>query len=92
VDFNPPSEWLLTHYIKKLDWQDKDVEVIEHHRGDTWNDGGSWYRTLLKVNTKFYSVYMPSDYVTDKLEVTEVEPYATIQYRPRYPTKKATLA
>lgn len=64
------SPWLLNEYKKKFG---NDIKILEHKEGSTWNDGGSWYTTILKTSDKIIRVHMPSNYQTDKLEITKMK-------------------
>ncbi len=64
------SDWLLNHYKKKFG---NNLVVLSHEHGSTWNDGGGWNNTVIKVGGKILQIYMPSDYNTDKLEITEMK-------------------
>lgn len=64
------SDWLKGHYKKKFG---DDLVVISHETGSTWNDGGSWNKTIVKVKGEILSIYMPSDYNSDRLEVTKMK-------------------
>lgn len=73
------SDWLLGHYKKKFG---QDLVVLEHHTGSTWNDGGSWNNTIVDVGGETLMISMPSDYNTDRLDVTKLKKVMKESYEP----------
>lgn len=73
------SDWLLSHYKKKFG---QDLVVLQHDHGSTWNDGGGWNDTIVKVGGEILRIYMPSDYRQDHLEVTKMEVVMKPSYKP----------
>lgn len=73
------SDWLLGHYKKKFG---EDLEVLEHGTGSTWNDGGAWNDTTVRVGGEILRIYMPSDYNTDNLEVKKMRSILVTRYVP----------
>ncbi len=70
-------------YIKKFDpdWS-RGFQVLEHVGGSTWNDGGSWYTTIIRVGDEILMVHMPSDYKTDDLKITKMKAVMKQCYEP----------
>lgn len=75
--------WLIQTYQKKFDPNRiKDLLILEHHSGPTWNDGGSWYTTTLRCGDEILRVHMKSDYRQDDLEVTKMKLVMKETYEP----------
>lgn len=73
------SDWLLSHYKKKFG---DDLVVLSHSTGSTWNDGGNWNNTIVKVNGEILNISMPSDYKSDALDVTKMKAVMKETYVP----------
>lgn len=74
------SDWLLGHYKKKFG---DDLVVLDHTHGPTWNDGGGWNNTIASVGGEILQIYMPSDYNSDRLEVTKMKKVMKPSYVPK---------
>lgn len=72
-------DYLLNKYKKKFG---ESLVVLDHAHGSTWNDGGSWYRTVVKYKGEILQIYMPSDYQEDKLEITKMKMVLKETYEP----------
>ena len=53
-------------------------DVVEWRSGETWNDGGSWYRIVARVGDQFWMAEMPTDYRSYDIEVRQVKRVETI--------------
>lgn len=73
------KDWLIKHYTKLLGG---DIKIIRHDEGSTWNDGGSWYSTLLYHNGVMIQVDTPSNYNTDNYTITKFKPVMKECYEP----------
>ncbi len=77
------SDWPLGYYKERFDPDGtKEFVVLKHDRGSTWNDGGRWYKTIVRCNDEILEIYMPTDYRSDDLKITKMKVSLREVYEP----------